>query len=668
MILRVFGDSRIKILQEGRKLGQNVTQKLIESHLMSGKMVPGEEIGLKIDQTLTQDATGTMVMLELEAMGLDYVKTEASAQYVDHNLIQVDNKNPDDHLFLESATRKFGLYYSRPGNGVSHPVHMQSLAKPGKTLLGSDSHTCANGCMGMLAMGAGGIDVAMAIAGEPFYVKMPEVWGVKLTGKLPEWVSAKDVILEMLRRHDVKGAVGKVIEYYGPGLDELSAMDRHVIANMGAELGATGTVFPSDQEVKRFLKQQEREEDYEEILADKDATYDIEEEVDLSSLEPLIAKPSSPGNVVPVAELVDTPIYQSYIGSSANPGFRDFAVTADIVKDKHIADGVSLDVNPTSRQMLVDLVKNSHIASLLQAGGRMHQAGCNGCIGMGQAPATGRNSLRTTPRNFPGRSGTREDSVFLCSPETAAASALKGVITDPRTLGEHAPVFHEPKETTLDQNLLDAPLPPEEAAKVELEKGPNIASIPKMTALPDRLEVPILLKMGDNISTDEILAGGSRVLPYRSNLPEISKFSFEIIDETYHDRAKQTVEHGGHAIVGGNNYGQGSSREHAALAPRYLGLRVALVKDFARIHWQNLVNFGILPLTFVDESDFDVLESGDVLVLENIRSKIETTNTFDVEVKGKGIKIKAAHALSPRQVDIMKVGGLINWVKQSSPK
>lgn len=649
-------------------MGQNVTQKLIQSHLVSGEMAPGEEIGLKIDQTLTQDATGTMVMLELEAMGLDYAKTEASAQYVDHNLIQVDNKNPDDHLFLESATRKFGLHYSRPGNGVSHPVHMQRLAKPGKTLLGSDSHTCANGCMGMLAMGAGGIDVAMAIAGKPFYVRMPETWGVKLTGKLPEWVSAKDVILEMLRRHDVKGAVGKVIEYYGPGLAELSAMDRHVIANMGAELGATGTVFPADEEVERFLKQQDREADFEEIVADKNASYDINEEIDLSTLEPLIAKPSSPGNVVTVAELVDTPIYQSYIGSSANPGYRDFAVTADIVKDKHIADGVSLDVNPTSRQMLVDLVKNSHIASLLQAGGRMHQAGCNGCIGMGQAPATGRNSLRTTPRNFPGRSGTREDSVFLCSPETAAASALTGVITDPRSLGEQAPPFKEPKALTLDQDLLDHPLPPEEAKKVELEKGPNIASIPDMTELPDRLEVPILLKMDDNISTDEILAGGSRVLPYRSNLPEISKFSFEIIDDTYYDRAKETVGAGGHAIIGGYNYGQGSSREHAALAPRYLGLRVALVKDFARIHWQNLVNFGILPLTFVNEMDFDALQKGDVLVLENIQTKIEATNTFDIEVKGKDTKIKAAHALSPRQVDIMKAGGLINWVKETSSK
>ncbi|TRM11264.1 aconitate hydratase [Lentibacillus cibarius] len=641
----------------------NITQKLIKDHLVEGNMNPGEEIGLKIDQTLTQDATGTLVMLELEAMNLDQAKTEASAQYVDHNLIQEDNKNPDDHLFLESAAHRFGLHYSRPGNGVSHPVHMQRLAKPGKTLLGSDSHTCANGCMGMLAMGAGGIDVAMAIAGEPFYVKMPEVWGIKLTGKLPDWVSAKDVILELLRRHDVKGGVGKVIEYFGPGVEELSAMDRHVIANMGAELGATGTVFPSDKEVKRFLKAQDREDDWVELTADKDATYDILEEVNLSELEPLIAKPSSPGNVVPVRELAGTPIYQSYIGSSANPGFRDFAIAAEIVKGKNIADGVSFDINPTSRQMLTDLVQESHIASLLQSGARMHQAGCNGCIGMGQAPATGRNSLRTTPRNFPGRSGTKEDSVFLCSPETAAASALTGKITDPRTMGDDYPKIKEPKHAEANMDLLDGPLPYEDAKNVELKKGPNIASIPAMDEMADRMELPILLKMGDNISTDEILAGGARVLPYRSNLPEISKFTFEIVDDTYYKRGKETVDKGGHAVVAGYNYGQGSSREHAALAPRYLGLRVALVKDFARIHWQNLVNFGVLPLTFVNEEDYEKLASGDVLVLEDLRKKIQEGNEFSITVKDKNEQIQVKHSLSERQIEIMLKGGIINWAK-----
>src|SRR5690625_1545134 len=641
----------------------NVTQKLIKDHLVSGEMEAGEDISISIDQTLTQDATGTMVMLELEAMGLDRAKTEASAQYVDHNLIQSDNKNPDDHIFLESAAQKFGLYHSRAGNGVSHPVHMQRLAKPGKTLLGSDSHTCANGCMGMLAMGAGGIDVAMAIAGEPFYVTMPQVWGIELTGKLPDWVSAKDIILELLRRYDVKGGVGRVIEYYGSGVETLSAMDRHVIANMGAELGATGTVFPSDKEVKRFLKEQNREEDWIELVADQGATYDIQESLDLSKIEPLIAKPSSPGNVVPVSEVVGTPIYQSYIGSSANPGYRDFAIVAEIVKGRQIADGVSFDINPTSRQMLTDLVKESHIASLLRAGGRLHQAGCNGCIGMGQAPATGRNSLRTTPRNFPGRSGTKEDSVYLCSPETAAVSALTGKITDPGTMDFPYPKVKDPKHPTIDENLLDAPLPYEEARHVELHKGPNIASIPEMDEMPDQLEIPILLKMGDNISTDEILAGGARVLPFRSNLPEISKFTFEIIDPSYYKRGKKTVEAGGHAVVGGFNYGQGSSREHAALAPRYLGLRIALVKDFARIHWQNLVNFGVLPLTFVDNADYDLLEQEDVLEVTDLRNKIRTGNEFSIGVKGKTQEIQVKHMLSKRQVDIMLKGGIINWVK-----
>lgn len=642
----------------------NVAQKLIKDHLASGKMEQGEEIGLKIDQTLTQDATGTMVMLELEAMGLDYAKTEASAQYVDHNLIQVDSKNPDDHLFLESATRRFGLHYSRPGNGVSHPVHMQRLAKPGKTLLGSDSHTCANGCMGMLAMGAGGIDVAMAITGEPIYIKMPQIMGIELTGKLPDWVSAKDVILEMLRRYDVKGGVGKIIEYYGSGLENLSAMDRHVIANMGAELGATATVFPSDKEVKRFLKMQNREDDWMELKADKGATYDIEDTINLSDLEPLVAKPSSPGNVVAASELKDTPIYQSYIGSSANPGYRDFAMAAEIVKDRQIADSLSFDINPTSRQMLTNLVKEMHIASLLQAGARLHQAGCNGCIGMGQAPATGRNSLRTTPRNFPGRSGTTEDSVFLCSPETAAASALTGKITDPRTMDFKYPKIKDPDESTVDDRLLDKPLSYEDAQKTELVKGPNIVSIPEMDALPNDLKVPISLSVGDNISTDEILAGGARVLPYRSNLPEISKFTFEAIDPTYYDRGMKTKDTSGHAIVGGYNYGQGSSREHAALAPRFLGLRVVIVKDYARIHWQNLINFGVLPLVFTNEEDLHKLSQGDVLEFNDLHEKVKAGNEFSATIKGKDGKIGVSHSLSPRQVDIVLHGGLINWIKQ----
>ncbi|WP_147805006.1 aconitate hydratase [Alkalicoccus halolimnae] len=646
----------------------NVTQKIIKDHLVSGEMKPGEEVGLKIDQTLTQDATGTMVMLELEAMEVEQAQTEASAQYVDHNMIQADSRNPDDHLFLESAAKKFGLYYSAPGNGVSHPVHMQRLAVPGKTLLGSDSHTCANGCMGMLAMGAGGIDVAQAIAGEPFNVKMPKVWGIYLDGKLPDWVSAKDVILELLRRHDVKGGIGTVMEYYGPGLKSLSAMDRHVIANMGAELGATGTVFPSDEEVKRFLKSQGREEDWVELLADEGASYDLEETVDLSSLEPMIAKPSSPGNVVPVAEVAGEEIYQSYIGSSANPGYRDFAIAAEIVKGKAVSEGLSFDINPTSRQMLTDLVKDGHVASLLSAGGRLHQAGCNGCIGMGQAPATGRNSLRTTPRNFPGRSGTKEDSVFLCSPETAAASALTGKITDPRTLEMEYPDVKDPDHPNLDFKLLEEPLPLEEAKKIELQRGPNIAAIPEMEKLPDEIKVPVILKLGDNVSTDDILAGGSRVLPFRSNLPEISKFTFEMLDDTYYERTKEMDFEKGHAVIGGSNYGQGSSREHAALAPRYLGLRLVVVKDFARIHWQNLINFGVLPLTFKNETDYEELEIGDVLHVKDIKSSLQKGEDVFCEVEGKDKRIDLQHALSKRQVEILLEGGLINWIKEGKKK
>ncbi|MDX6153851.1 aconitate hydratase [Marinococcus sp. PL1-022] len=644
-------------------MARNVAQKLIEEHLVSGDMTPGEEIGMKIDQTLTQDATGTMVMLELEAMGVERAQTEASAQYVDHNIIQEDNKNPDDHLFLQTAAKRFGMYFSRPGNGVSHPVHMQRLARPGRTLLGSDSHTCANGCMGMLAMGAGGIEVTMAIAGEPFFVKMPQVWGVKLTGKLPDWVSAKDVILELLRRHDVKAGANKVIEYYGPGLEDLSAMDRHVIANMGAELGATASVFPSDDEVKRFMASQDREDEWQELKADRGAQYDIDEEIDLSSLEPLIAKPSSPGNVVPVREIAGEPIFQAYIGSSANPGYRDFAIASEIVKGKNVHENVSFDINPSSRQMLTDLVSNGHIANLLSAGGRLHQAGCNGCIGMGQAPATHKNSLRTTPRNFPGRSGTKEDRVFLCSPEIAAASALYGEITDPRTLDMDYPKVGEPDEPTVDFRLLQEPLPYEEAKNIKIEKGPNIATLPEMEELPDRIEVPVLLKLGDNFSTDEILAGGARVLPYRSNLPEISKFSFEITDEDYYNRAMAIKDDTGHAIIGGSNYGQGSSREHAALAPRYLGLRVALVQDFARIHWQNLVNFGVLPITFEDAEDYMKIDAGDTIVLENLRENIQNHNTFEAAIKNKNETITVRHEMSRRQIDMMLRGGLINWVR-----
>ena len=648
----------------------NVSQKLIKSHLLEGDMIPGEMIGIHIDQTLTQDATGTLVMLELEAMGLKRAKTEVSVQYVDHNLIQADFKNADDHLFLQSACERFGLWFSRPGNGVSHPVHMQRFGKPGKTLLGSDSHTPAAGSLGMLAIGAGGLDVAMAIAGHPFYLTMPKIFGVKLTGKLPEWVSAKDVILEMLRRHHVDGGLGYIIEYYGPGLKELTPMDRHVIANMGAELGATSTVFPSDEAVHQFLREQDRGQDWIELVADPEAEYDRYEEIDLSTLEPLIAKPSSPDAVVPVREVAGMEIYQSYIGSSANPGYRDFAIAAQMVKDRRVSNKVSFDINPTSRQLLEELIEAGEMSHLIHAGARLHQAGCNGCIGMGQAPASGKVSLRTVPRNFPGRSGTKEDQVYLCSPETATASALRGVITDPRELGIPYPKVKIPKKHILNQEMLIPPIPVEEATKVELVKGPNVQTLPPLDVLPDRLELPILLKVGNNISTDEIMPAGARVLPYRSNIPKISEFVFEVVDPTYPKRALERNPPGPHAIIGGENYGQGSSREHAALAPRYLGLRMVIAKGFARIHRMNLVNFGILPLIFSDPSVYDRLELNDVILMENVREQLAgSTNdrALTLSVPRKKLTFTVSHNLFPRMIEVILAGGLTNWTRDRAP-
>jgi aconitate hydratase len=652
-----------------RKTAQNVAQKLISSHLVEGDMVPGSEIGLRIDQTYTQDATGTLVMLELEAMDIDRVRTEVSVQYVDHNLLQTDERNADDHLFLYSAARRFGLWFSKPGNGVGHPVHQQRFGIPGKSMVGSDSHTCAAGAIGMLAIGVGGLEVALAMAGEPLHIAMPEIWGVRLTGELPDWVSAKDVILEVLRRHGVKGGRGRIIEYHGPGLASLSAMDRHVIANMGAELGATTTVFPSDAEVKRFLESEQRADDWIELVPDEDASYDVEEEIDLSTLEPLIAKPSSPGNVVPVAEAAGEEIYQVVVGSSANPGLRDFGIVAQIVSGRQAHPRVSFDINPTSRQTIENLIAMGLLAPLVQSGARLHQAGCMGCIGMGQAPATNENSLRTVPRNFPGRSGTKEDRVWLCSPETAAASALTGKITDPRELenlfGMSYPRFELPAEQRINTGMLVAPLPEEEAKKVELIKGPNISEIPPLDPLPDDLELEVLLKVGDDISTDEIMPAGQRVLPYRSNIPKMAEFVYWQVDETYHERALALRDGGGHVIVGGDNYGQGSSREHAAIVPRYLGLRAVLAKGFARIHWQNLPNFGILGLEFADEADHERIEQGDVLALRGVRDALASgARELEVENTTKGEAIRVTHRLSPRQVEMILTGGLIPILKE----
>ena len=642
-------------------MGKNVTQKLIQSHLVEGLMIPGEEIGLKIDQTLTQDATGTLVMLEFEALGIPRVRTELSAQYVDHNLLQEDFKNADDHLFLRSACKKFGLWYSRPGNGVSHPIHMERFGMPGKTLLGSDSHTCAAGSLGMLAIGAGGLEVAMAMAGEPFRINMPKIMGVKLVGELPDWVSAKDLILEMLRRHDVNGGLGKIVEYYGPGLRSLTAMDRHVIANMGAELGATTTVFPSDDAVMAFLKSQGRKDAFRKILADEDAEYNEYEEINLSELEPLIALPSSPGNVVPVREVAGREIYQSYIGSSANPGLRDFGIAAMIVDGKQIHDRVSFDINPTSRQILENMMAMGLLGKLIHAGGRLHQAGCGGCIGMGQAPATGRISLRTVPRNFPGRSGTKEDQVYLCSPETAVASALTGVITDPRTLGMVYPRFTAPDTVLLNTEMLVPPAP--EGEKFNLEKGPNIKHLPQLEPLSETLQGPVLLKVGDDISTDEIMPAGAKALPFRSNIPAISRFVFSQIDETYYEKAMDFQKQGSF-VVGGTNYGQGSSREHAALGPRYLGVKAIIAKSFARIHLQNLSNFGILPLIFTNPDDWNKISQGDKFSIPDVRNAICKGNRIQVNNITKDEIYETEHRMTPYQVEMVLAGSLINLVKR----
>jgi aconitate hydratase len=644
---------------------QNVSQKLISSHLISGEMNPGSEIGLKIDQVLLQDATGTLVMLELESFNLNKIKPEVAVQYVDHNLLQTDYKNMDDHLFLQSAAARFGFWFSRSGNGISHVVHMERFGRPGKTLLGSDSHTPAGGGIGMLAIGTGGLDVALAAAGEPYFVKMPKVMGIKLIGKLPEWVSAKDVILEMLRRYDVTGGRGYILEYYGPGLKYLSAWDRHVIANMGTETGATTSVFPSDEITREFLKQEGREDQWIKLEADEDATYDLTIEINLSELEPLIALPGSPGSVVAVREVSGLKINQVVLGSSANPGLRDFWIASQILKGEVISSDVSFDVNPSSRQTLENLTEMGALGPLIAAGGRLHQSGCMGCIGMGQAPATNTISLRTMPRNFPGRSGTLDDQVYLCSPETAAASALTGKITDPRELESLMniayPKWNEPVQIKISKHMLIAP----NGAITKLIKGPNIKTLPDFEELPDDLEIPILLKMGNDISTDGILKAGADVLPLRSNIPEISKYSYYAIDESFYDRAIQNQKtHTGFCVVAGENYAQGSSREHAALAPKYLGQKFVIAKSYARIGWQNLINFGMIPFEFKIAADWDKLEQGDVLQIKGLRTAIKNRAAITAIVIGKNIEIPLTYNISERQVEHILKGGVINFVKQ----
>ncbi len=643
-------------------MGLNVTEKIIASHIVEGQMSPGQPIAIKIDQTLTQDATGTMAYLEFEGIGIDRVKTELSVSYVDHNLIQSDFRNADDHRFLQSIAAKYGLYFSKPGNGICHQVHLERFAAPGKTLLGSDSHTPTAGGCGMLAIGAGGLDVAMAMAGQPFHLNMPEVVGVHLTGSLGPWVSAKDVILELLRQLSVKGGVGKVMEYFGPGVKTLSVTDRGAIANLGTELGATSTVFPSDEITRSFLEAQARQDQWLELVADPDASYSRIIEIDLSALEPMIACPSSPDNVKKVKEVAGRPVSQVIIGSCANSSLRDITVAAKALENRQIHRDVSFEINPGSRQVLENADAGGVLKSLIHAGARIHQCGCLGCIGMGQAPATDTISLRTFTRNFPGRSGTKNDQVYLCSPETAVASAVKGVITDPRDLGE-APEMELPQTLIINDNGIIPPV--EDGSGVEIVRGPNIKPLPEFDPLPEDLTGEVALKVGDNITTDHIMPAGSKILPLRSNVPAISEFVFSAIDPTFPERAKQA---GSVIIVGGENYGQGSSREHAALAPRYLGVRAKLVKSFARIHKANLINFGIVPLTFENPADYEKIDQGDTLTIPGIRNVI-LSGAKTVTVKdSKGNTFQARLDLSQRDRFILAAGGLLNWVRAELSK
>jgi aconitate hydratase len=639
---------------------KNLTRKILEAHLAEGELVPGKEIGIRIDHTLLQDATGTLAMLEFEALGLDRVKAELSAQYVDHNLLQTDNKNADDHKFLQTAAARYGIHFSKPGNGVSHQVHMERFGVPGKTLLGSDSHTPGAAGVSMLGIGAGGLDVALAMAGHPYHLPCPQVLGVKLLGKLPDWVSAKDVILEMLRRYDVKGCVGKIIEYYGPGVLSLSATDRETIGNMGTETGATTSIFPSDERTREYLVGQERGDVWLPLAGDEGAEYDERIEIDLSKLEPLIAKPSSPGNVVPVREVAGLKVDQAIVGSSVNSSYRDLMIAAKMLEGRKAHPDTSFHVNPGSRQVLENVSQSGGLLTFLTSGTRVHEPGCQGCIGMGQAPGTGEVSLRTFPRNFPGRSGTKDDKVYLCSPETATAAALKGVITDPRDLSKEMeyPRIEDPKQYLIDERSIIFPSP--ELSATVVVRGPNIRPLPKLASLPATLEAEVVLKVGDNITTDAIMPAGNRVLPFRSNIEALSDFVFSQIEP---DFAKNCKALGTVVVVGGENYGQGSSREHAALAPRYLGVRAKIVKSFARIHKSNLCNFGILPLIFKEPGDYDVISKGSKLVFPDVRKRVERGDR-EIPVETGGKTIMTVLDVSERQRKHLIAGGALNFVKE----
>jgi len=643
---------------------KNLTYKILESHLVEGLLVAGTEIGIRIDHTLLQDATGTMALLEFETLGIDKVKTELAAQYVDHNLLQTDNKNADDHRFLQTASARYGIIFSRPGNGVSHQVHMERFGVPGKTLLGADSHTPGAAGVSMLGIGAGGLDVALAMAGFPYYLPCPRVLGVRLTGKLPDWVSAKDVILEMLGRYDVKGCVGKVIEYFGPGVKNLSATDRETIGNMGTELGATSTLFPSDENTKTYLEAQGRGNIWRELAPDEGAEYDEHDEIDLSSLEPLIACPSSPGNVARVREVAGIRVDQVIVGSSVNSSFRDLMVVARIMEGRRCDPGTEFNVNPGSRQVLENVAHHGGVISLLGAGARIHEPGCLGCIGMGQAPGTGQVSLRTMPRNFPGRSGTKDDKIYLCSPETIAAAALKGVITDPRDLSKEMdyPRIKEPDKYLTDESSLI--FPSDELRNTVVVRGPNIKPLPEFGPLPDTLEAEVVLRVGDNISTDTIMPAGSKILPLRSNIEAISEYIYSQIAP---DFAEECRKKGTVVVIGGENYGQGSSREHAALAPRFLGVRAKIVKSFARIHKANLCNFGILPLIFKEPNDYDYFRKGSRVKFPDVRECVERGDR-EVLVEIEGKSVITILDVSDRQRKHLLAGGTLNFVRKELQK
>lgn len=644
-------------------MGKPLAYKILENHLVSGRLVPGEEIAIKIDQTLTQDATGTMAYLEFEAIGIDRVKTELSVSYVDHNILQSDFKNADDHRFLQSIAKRYGIWFSKPGNGICHQVHLERFARPGKTLLGSDSHTPTAGGCGMIAIGAGGLDVAMAMAGKPFYLRTPKIVGVYLEGKLQPWVTARDIALYLLSKLTVKGGLGKILEYFGPGIKYLSVPERATICNLGTEMGATTSIFPSDEITRKWLIAQGREQDFVELLPDENAQYDEIIEVDLSKLEPLCACPSSPDNVKRVAEEAGKPVAQVIIGSCANSSLKDLLVVAKVLEKYKVHPDVSFEVNPGSLQVLENLVVLSGLKSLLEGGTRLHQSGCLGCIGMGQAPPTNSISLRTFTRNFPGRSGTNPDFVYLVSPETAVASAIKGVITDPRELGEYPEVVL-PEKFIINDTLLIPPLPEDEAKKVEIIRGPNIAPLPPFDPLPETLEGVFVLKVGDNITTDHIMPAGAQILPLRSNLPAISQFVYKNVDPDFAKKSLELKEKGmAVGIVGGENYGQGSSREHAALAPRYLGVRVKLARSFARIHRSNLINFGILPLTFENPADYEKISQGDSFIIENIQDLIEKgEKRIKIVIRDKG-EVWAVAELTERERECILKGSLLNLAK-----